>query len=57
MRMLMARGSPYFISGFTAKDAGTERGITEPVPTFSAGFGGAFLPLYPSRLAGLEAQH
>jgi len=38
----------YFISGYTAKLAGTERGIIEPVPTFSAAFGAAFLPLHPT---------
>ena len=37
----------HFLSGFTAKLAGTERGITEPVPTFSACFGKAFLSLHP----------
>lgn len=37
----------YFLSGFTAKLAGTERGITEPTPTFSACFGAAFLSLHP----------
>lgn len=41
----------YFLSGFTAKLAGTERGITEPVPTFSACFGQAFLELHPTRYA------
>ena len=41
----------YFMSGYTAKVAGTERGITEPVATFSACFGEAFLPLAPSRYA------
>ncbi len=41
----------YFLSGFTAKLAGTERGITEPVPTFSACFGQAFLELHPIKYA------
>ncbi len=41
----------YFLSGFTAKLAGTERGITEPTPTFSACFGKAFLSLHPTRYA------
>lgn len=41
----------YFLSGFTAKLAGTERGITEPTPTFSACFGKAFLTLHPTRYA------
>ncbi|MCI7096325.1 MAG: phosphoenolpyruvate carboxykinase (ATP) [Clostridiales bacterium] len=39
----------YFLSGFTAKLAGTERGITEPTPTFSACFGQAFLELNPTK--------
>ncbi len=41
----------YFLSGFTAKLAGTERGITEPTPTFSACFGAAFLELHPTKYA------
>ena len=41
----------YFLSGFTAKLAGTERGITEPTPTFSACFGAAFLSLHPVKYA------
>ena len=40
-----------FLSGFTAKLAGTERGITEPTPTFSACFGQAFLELHPTKYA------
>ena len=43
----------YFLSGYTAKVAGTERGITEPVATFSACFGEAFLPLHPTKYAKL----
>ncbi|RDX35024.1 phosphoenolpyruvate carboxykinase (ATP) [Arcobacter sp. HD9-500m-PIT-SAG03] len=43
----------YFLSGYTAKVAGTERGITEPVATFSSCFGEAFLPLHPTRYAEL----
>ena len=43
----------HFISGFTAKVAGTERGVTEPTPTFSACFGAAFLPLHPTVYANL----
>jgi phosphoenolpyruvate carboxykinase (ATP) len=39
----------YFLSGFTAKLAGTERGVTEPQPTFSACFGKAFLSLHPTK--------
>lgn len=41
----------YFLSGFTAKLAGTERGVTEPTPTFSACFGKAFLTLHPTKYA------
>ena len=41
----------YFLSGFTAKLTGTERGITEPTPTFSACFGQAFLELHPTKYA------
>lgn len=41
----------HFLSGFTAKLAGTERGITEPTPTFSSCFGAAFLTLHPTRYA------
>ncbi len=43
----------YFLSGYTAKVAGTERGITEPITTFSACFGEAFLPLHPTVYAKL----
>ena len=43
----------HFISGYTAKVAGTERGITEPTATFSACFGAAFLTLHPTRYAEL----
>ena len=43
----------YFLSGYTAKVAGTERGITEPVAAFSACFGEAFLPLHPTEYAKL----
>jgi phosphoenolpyruvate carboxykinase (ATP) len=41
----------HFISGYTAKVAGTEMGVTEPQPSFSAGFGKAFLPLHPGKYA------
>jgi len=43
----------HFMSGYTAKVAGTEVGITEPTTTFSAGFGAAFLPLHPAKYAAL----
>lgn len=47
----------HFISGYTAKVAGTESGVTEPQLTFSACFGKAFLPLHPSKYAELLAQN
>ena len=47
----------YFLSGFTAKLAGTERGITEPQPTFSACFGQAFLELHPTKYAEELVRH
>ena len=46
-----AQAQYYFLSGFTAKLDGTERGITEPTPTFSACFGAAFLSLHPTKYA------
>ena len=46
----------YFLSGYTAKVAGTERGVTEPIATFSACFGEAFLPLHPTVYAKLLGQ-
>lgn len=46
----------HFLSGFTAKLAGTERGITEPTPTFSACFGAAFLLLHPTQYAEVLAK-
>ena len=50
-RLNPAQTMYHFISGFTAKVAGTEMGITEPQPTFSACFGAAFLPLHPTTYA------
>ncbi|MFP1497290.1 phosphoenolpyruvate carboxykinase (ATP) [Escherichia coli] len=47
----------HFLSGFTAKLAGTERGITEPTPTFSACFGAAFLSLHPTQYAEVLVKH
>ena len=47
----------YFLSGFTAKLAGTERGITEPTPTFSACYGQAFLELHPTKYAEELVKH
>ena len=46
----------HFLSGYTSKLAGTERGITEPTPTFSAAFGAAFLSLHPTRYADILVQ-
>ncbi len=46
----------YFISGYTAKVAGTEEGITEPVATFSAVFGAPFMPLHPTQYAEMLAE-
>lgn len=48
-----AQAMYHFISGYTAKVAGTEAGITEPSPTFSTCFGAPFLPLHPTVYAGL----
>jgi phosphoenolpyruvate carboxykinase (ATP) len=45
-----------FISGYTAKVAGTETGVTEPKPTFSACFGAPFLPLHPGKYAEMLGQ-
>jgi phosphoenolpyruvate carboxykinase (ATP) len=50
-RLTPAQAEYYFLSGFTAKLAGTERGVTEPTPTFSACFGAAFLTLHPTQYA------
>ena len=46
----------FFISGYTAKVACTEEGITEPLPSFSAGFGAPFLPLHPGKYAEMLSQ-
>ena len=46
----------HFINGYTAKVAGTEKGVTEPVPTFSPCYGGPFLPLHPRRYAEMLGQ-
>ncbi len=52
-RLTKEQAMYYFLSGYTAKVAGTERGVTEPSATFSACFGEAFLPLHPTRYAKL----
>lgn len=46
----------HFISGYTAKVAGTEAGVVEPVPSFSACFGAPFMPLHPSKYAEMLSQ-
>ncbi|MBL4593428.1 MAG: phosphoenolpyruvate carboxykinase (ATP), partial [Flavobacteriales bacterium] len=48
-KLTPAQTKYHFLSGFTAKLAGTERGVTEPTPTFSACFGEAFLSLHPTK--------
>ncbi|WP_331774091.1 phosphoenolpyruvate carboxykinase (ATP) [Sulfurospirillum sp. 1612] len=55
-RLTKEQAMYYFMSGYTAKVAGTERGITEPVATFSSCFGEAFLPLHPTVYAKLLGQ-
>ena len=52
-KLTTAQAMYHFISGYTAKVAGTEMGITEPTLTFSACFGKAFLPLHPTKYAEL----
>jgi phosphoenolpyruvate carboxykinase (ATP) len=52
-KLTNAQAMYHFISGYTAKVAGTEMGITEPTTTFSACFGKAFLPLHPTKYAEL----
>ena len=50
-KLTPAQAAYHFISGYTAKVAGTEAGITEPVPSFSACFGAPFMPLHPTKYA------
>ncbi|WP_075341667.1 phosphoenolpyruvate carboxykinase (ATP) [Tenacibaculum agarivorans] len=50
-RLTPAQAAYHFISGYTAKVAGTEAGVTEPQPSFSACFGAPFMPLHPTRYA------
>ena len=52
-RLTPAQAMYHFLSGYTAKVAGTERGVTEPQATFSACFGAPFLPLHPNTYAEL----
>ncbi|TKI05017.1 phosphoenolpyruvate carboxykinase (ATP) [Martelella alba] len=55
-RLTVEQAQYHFLSGFTAKLAGTERGITTPTPTFSACFGAAFLSLHPTQYAEVLAK-
>jgi phosphoenolpyruvate carboxykinase (ATP) len=55
-RLTSEQAEYHFLSGFTAKLAGTERGITEPTPTFSSCFGAAFLMLHPTQYAEVLAK-
>ena len=50
-KLTSSQAAYHFISGYTAKVAGTEAGVTEPVPSFSACFGAPFMPLHPTRYA------
>ena len=50
-KLTPSQAAYHFISGYTAKVAGTEAGITEPVPSFSACFGAPFMPLHPAEYA------
>ncbi|MCP4423674.1 MAG: phosphoenolpyruvate carboxykinase (ATP) [Chloroflexi bacterium] len=52
-RLTKAQAMYYFLNGYTAKVAGTERGVTEPRPEFSACFGAPFMPLHPGEYAKL----
>jgi phosphoenolpyruvate carboxykinase (ATP) len=55
-KLTPAQAAYHFISGYTAKVAGTEAGITEPVPSFSACFGAPFMPLHPTKYAEMLSQ-
>ena len=55
-RLTKAQAMYHFINGYTAKVAGTEKGVTEPSPTFSPCYGGPFMPLHPRRYAELLGQ-
>lgn len=55
-RLTPEQAAYFFVSGYTAKVAGTEAGINEPMPIFSACFGAPFLPLHPGRYADMLAQ-
>ena len=55
-KLTPAQAAYHFISGYTAKVAGTEAGVTEPVPNFSACFGAPFMPLHPTRYAEMLSE-
>ena len=55
-RLTPAQAAYHFISGYTAKVAGTEAGVTEPKPSFSACFGAPFMPLHPTRYAEMLSE-
>ena len=55
-KLTSAQAMYHFINGYTAKVAGTEKGVTEPAPTFSPCYGGPFLPLHPRRYAEMLGQ-
>jgi phosphoenolpyruvate carboxykinase (ATP) len=55
-KLTPAQAAYHFISGYTAKVAGTEEGINEPLPSFSACFGAPFMPLHPSKYAELLSE-
>ncbi len=55
-RLTPEQASYYFINGYTSKLAGTEAGVTEPIPNFSPCFGGPFLPRPPSQYAEMLAE-
>jgi phosphoenolpyruvate carboxykinase (ATP) len=55
-KLTPSQAAYHFISGYTAKVAGTEAGVTEPTPSFSACFGAPFMPLHPTRYAEMLSQ-
>ncbi len=55
-KLTAAQAMYHFINGYTAKVAGTEKGVTEPTPNFSPCYGGPFLPLHPRRYADMLGQ-
>ena len=55
-RLTPGQAAYHFISGYTAKVAGTEAGVTEPLPSFSACFGAPFMPLHPTRYAEMLSE-